>query len=541
MDKITRPNRRTFTYNLTACAAGTLMLKPWVQEAYAATIVSSKGAAYRPINDGLPVKPLEEPLPWRSMADAFDAYIMNSANHVLIQRPDGKHGFVSALEGTTDGGLTTFAPILLGKILRGDDVAQLMPSLEGYFSVEAGIFLDGVGAELCEYWYLMNINALAAGIIRSKLADDPHWTGRLRSSFERLISVAHQIEYDFNDQGYNFKERRPFTKQDIYRQPDAIAGYSYLMLFAFEMFADQKFLDEAKIAVARYQSFEHNPWYEVPSGAIGSLAAARLSTFDANVDLHKILGFVLDSKIGLMRTGTWGGKEVNGLMAGFSTEAPDQVYSMESMVVFPYLLPVLRYRPEYSNDIGRYALSTLANLRWFYTDYLPADQQSRPELPAAFPYERLDKSAKGHSPYASGDFDSHRSVYGGAYALWLGQIVMPTAEKYVLQIDISRTDFLAGSSYPTYLYYNPWDGKRSVDMNVSNEKMDIYDLCNHRLLHKGVTGSVRVSLDASESKILVVIPSGKKHSTKKGVLYFDEIAVDYAPSGKPNRVAGRSS
>lgn len=528
MDKINRSNRRTFLYCLTACTAGAFTLEPWIQRSFAAEVLSRKGAPYSPINDGLPAKPLEEPLAWRSIADAFDAYIMDSGNHVLIQRPDGKPGFVSALEGTTDGGLTTFGPILLGKILRGDDVAQLIPSLEGYFSVDAGIFLDGVGADLCEYWYLMNINALSAGIIRSKLPNDPKWTARLQSSFERLISLAHQIRYDFNDQGYNFKEHRAFTNKDIYRQPDAIAGYSYLMLLAFDIFGDQKFLAEAKIAVSRYQSFSHNPWYEVPSGAMGSLAAARLSTFDPSVDLHKILRFVLDPNIGLMRTGLWGGKEVNGLMSGFSTEPPDEAYSMESMVALPYLLPVLRYRPEYANDIGRYALNTLANLRWFYSDHLPLDQQDRPELSAAFPYERLDKSAKGQSPYATGDYESHRSVYGGAYAMWLGQIVMPTADKYILQIDISQTDFLSGPTYLTYLYYNPWDGKRSILMNVGNEKMDVYDLGAHRLLDKSVTGSVRISLDAGESRILVVIPTGRKRTTRNRILYFGEIAVDYA-------------
>ncbi len=373
----------------------------------------------------------------------------------------------------------------------------------------------------------MNINALAGGIIRSRLSNDPKWMGRLRSSFECLVTLAHQVKYDFNDQGYNFKEHRPFTDHDIYRQPDAIAGYGYLMLFAHEMFADEKFLDEAKAALARYQSFERNPWYEIPSGAMGSLAAARLSTRDTSVDLHKILGFVLDSEVGLMHTGTWGGKEVNGLMSGFSTEPPDQVYSMESMVVLPYLLPVVRYRPEYANDIGRYALNTLVNMRWFYSDYLPAEQQDRQELSPAFPYERLDKINKGHSPYATGDYDSHRSVYGGAYALWLGEMVTPTTDKYILQIDVSRTDFLVPKGFPTYLYYNPWDGQRSVSLNIGAIKMDVYDLVTHLFLHEGVTGMTAVSLAAKSSKVLVVIPSGTKRSKAKGILYCDDIAIDY--------------
>lgn len=488
---------------------------------------STSRPPYRPIEDGLPAKPAEDPLPWRSIADSFDTYIMDPSHKVLLQRPNGKPCFVSALEGKTDGGLTTFGPILLGNILRNDDVTHLIPSLEDYFIEPYGIFLDGLGATLCEYWYLMNINALAAGIIRSTLSRDSRWTGRLRSSLERLIDLARQVNYDFNAQGYNFKERKPFTVKDIYRQPDAIAGYSYLMLFGFDFFGDQRFLDESRTALNRYQSFPKNPWYEIPSGAMGSLAAARLSTTDPSVDLHKCLSFVFDSQIGLMRTGTWGGKELNGLMAGFSTEPPDQAYSMESLVVLPYVLPVLRYRPDYARDIARYALNTLANLRYFYSDYLPKQNQSRPELPSAFPYERLDKTLKGQSPYAAGDYDSHRSVYGGAYAMWLGQMVLPTTEKQIPQIDVSRTDFLSAKTFPTYLLYNPFPDKRTVPMSIPTGKYDIYDLAWHRIVMSSVSSSVPVPLQGGEAKVLVVIPVGKTRSTKRNVLYFDDVAVDH--------------
>ena len=511
-------------YRSAAFATGTLALQQTSSFAFASAPTLQP---HIPIEDGLPPKPTENPLPWRTIADSFDAHIMDPANKVLLQRANGKPGFVSALEGKTDGGLTTFGPIVLGKIIRNDDIAPLIPSLEDYFSPEYGIFQDGLGATLCEYWYLMNINALAAGIIKSRLSHEPLWTARLRKSMERLIDLAKQVHYDFNDQGYNFKEHKPFTVKDIYRQPDAIAGYSYLMLFAYDFFGDTKFLDESRLALRRYQAFAKNPWYEIPSGAMGSLAAARLSTMDASVDLHKILSFVFDPQIGLMRTGTWGGKEVNGLMSGFSTEPPDQAYSMESMVVLPYILPVLRYRPDYAKDIARYTLNTLANLRYFYSDYLPKENQSRPELPSAFPYERLDKTLHGKSPYAAGDYDSHRSVYGGAYAMWLGEMVLPTTEIQIPQIDISRTDFMAAKTNPSYLLYNPFSTRRTVPISIPTIKSDIYDLAGHRILTSNVSNSVPITLAAGESKVLVVIPAGSKRSIKKSVLYFDEVAVDY--------------
>jgi hypothetical protein len=518
-------NRRSFLQQTAILATGALALKHSTMAAHAS--VSNASLPHVPIEDGLPAKPMENPLPWRSIADSFDSYIMEPTHTVLLQRANGKPGFASALEGKTDGGLTTYGPIVLGKILRGDDVGALIPSLEDYFSEEYGIFQDGLDATLCEYWYLMNINALAGGIIRTKLSTEPVWTGRLRRSLERLIDLAKQVHYDFNDQGYDFKAHKPFTVKDIYRQPDAIAGYSYLMLFGYEFFGDQKFLDESRAAMSRYEGCARNPWYEIPSGAMGSLAAARLSTLQDSVDLRKALRFVFDDKIGLMRTGTWGGKEVNGLMAGFSTEPPDQAYSMESMVVMPYVLPVLRYRPDYASDIGRYALNAITNLRYFYSDYLPKENQSRPELPSAFPYERLDKTLKGKSPYAAGDYDSHRSVYGGAYAMWLGEMILPTTEPKIPQINVSRTDFLEARSHPTYLLYNPFDDARTVPMTIGGSKSDVYDLRTHRVISRGVSNSVAVALERGEARVLVVVPAGAKRDTKKGVVSFNGVPVDY--------------
>lgn len=46
--------------------------------------------------------------------------------------------FCSATESSDDGGLTTFAPVVLGKALRGDDLAKLLPSLAAYFNEGGG-------------------------------------------------------------------------------------------------------------------------------------------------------------------------------------------------------------------------------------------------------------------------------------------------------------------------------------------------------------------------------------------------------------------
>ena len=479
------------------------------------------------IADDLPARPAAEPLDWGARGEAFNSYVMDAGNKVLRKRPDGSMYFASALEGTGDGGMTTFGPVVLGKILRGDAVGELVPSMAAYFSEDAGIFLDGVGAELCEYWYLMNVNALAAGIVRSRLSHDLMWLGRVRKSADRLIELAHQISYDFNDQGYRFNTRVPFTNKDIYRQPDAVGGYAYLMLFAHEMFGEGKYLTEASKALGLYQGFAQNPWYEIPSGAMAALAAARLSVRDKTVNMRRILSFALDPGGRPLQTGAWGGSEVNGLMAGFRTEPAGQAYSMESLVTLPYLLPVLRYRPEYAVDIGKYLLNTAANMRLFYSDCIPRENQSRPDLTSSIPYERLTQEVNGKSPYASGDYGSHRSIYGGAYALWWGELAKPTEDKYILQMNLSRTDFLCAKSFPSYLYYNPWAEAKQVRLKLEGGASDIYDLSRHRFIDKHKHGSVMLTIPAGGAQVVVIVPSGVERKSEKGVLLCDGVPVDY--------------
>lgn len=73
-----------------------------------------------------PDKPKEKPLNWPAMADAFDAFVMDTANKAMYIRSDGRYYFPSDLRGHSDE-LTTYGPVVLGKILRGDDVSKFLP------------------------------------------------------------------------------------------------------------------------------------------------------------------------------------------------------------------------------------------------------------------------------------------------------------------------------------------------------------------------------------------------------------------------------
>ena len=486
-------NRREFLAGLTA-----LGVAGWAEQGIGWAIEA-------PGWSGLPARPEERPLDFSLLANAFDAWVMDPAHGLYKHGKDGRLVFPSALEGEEDGGLTTYAPMALGKELRGEGLEGLGTSLKGYFSEPYGLFLDGAGATLCEYWYLMNVTAMAYGLIQLRFGQDAEWLARVEKSATRLKDMAQQIHYDFNSQGYDFAKAAAFTNHDIYRQPDAVGCYSYVMLMAWKLTGKEQFLAEAKTGIDRYLAFPANPWYEVPSGAMAVMAAAKLESMGHPADTRKALGFVFDSKRGLMASGRWGGREVNGLMAGFSTEPEGQTYSMESMVTLPYLLPSVRFRPELGAEVARYALNVAANLRWFYPEYLPRENQSRPDLPSMFPYERLSRDEKGHSPYATGDFAGHRSIYGGAYVMWLDKMIQAQGDPWLLRWDLAKTNFMDPQLPPAYLYYNPWPEEKRITVETDLEQGRVHDL-THRKLVETHGGKVELRLLPFEARVIEIRP-----------------------------------
>jgi hypothetical protein len=204
-----------------------------------------------------------------------------------------------------------------------------------------------------------------------------------------------------------------------------------------------------------------------------------------------------------MATGRWGGREVNGLMAGFRTEPSGQTYSMESMVTLPYLLPSVRFRPELAGEVARLALNVSANMRLFYPEYLPHENQSRPDLPPMFPYERLSREEKGHSPYATGDFAGHRSIYGGAYVMWLDKMILPQGDPWLLRWDLGKTDFMEPDLPPAFLYYNPWPEEKRVTVVMANKENRLHDLMRKKSLQTHA-GAAELTLRPYEANVVEI-------------------------------------
>jgi hypothetical protein len=461
-----------------------------------------------PYVEQMPDQPKESPLDWGFIATRFHDHVLNPENKIKFEDEKGKIKFGAFYE---DGGheLITYGGIVLGKILCNEDVTELLPSLEDYYSETFGIFLNHPDNKLEEYWYLMYVNCLAAEIIRKRLIDNAAFSSKLERSLDSLVEIAHQVNYDFNDQGYDFAGKKPFTNEEFYRQPDTIGAYAYLMLLGYETFENESYLDESVEALTVYESFDTNPWYEIPSGAMACLAGAKLNSMGYSFDLNKILNFALDAKEGCLHVGTWGEKEVNGLMLGWHgysrEDAEKTAYSLETFLLLPFILPVVRYDVRFAKWIGKYALNMSANSKLFFPDYMPQEAQSRPELSADIPYETLHQNKEGHSPYAFGDFHSHKSVYGGALTLWLDSIVQKTEDDFILQLNVTKTNFLTSETSPTYLYYNPYSENRTITLNAGEESVDIYDLESKGFVRRNSRMKVELSIPGKSTRVVSIV------------------------------------
>src|SRR5450631_4159353 len=122
-------NRRQFLADLAAVGfAG------WGAQAIGAVSGSSRWSA-------LPDRPEEQPMDFHTLANAFDAYVIDPTHGVNLRAKDGRQVFTSALEGVEDGGLTAYGPMAVGRELRGEGLEGMATSLKGYFSEPYGLFL----------------------------------------------------------------------------------------------------------------------------------------------------------------------------------------------------------------------------------------------------------------------------------------------------------------------------------------------------------------------------------------------------------------
>ena len=398
--------------------------------------------------------------------------LQDPETEMVRKNPENGHPVFGAYLKSDSNEMVTWGILAIGHWLLEEKYEWLAPTYFDFFNEEFQIFLNEPGGKRSEYWYLFYTNTLAGAVQQTLYRGEEQAFSRMKQSVQAMKRLAHGVDYDFNAQGYDFSEKKPFCNRPIYRQPDSIGGYAYQMVFASQALGMEECLEEGLNAIKRYEAFPENPWYEIPNGSAALFAAAWLQAHGYENDVAKAAAWVFDHQQGPLQMGRWGHESVNGLMMGWRGEtrqdAMDSAYSMESLMPLQFVLPAVRYAPKLAETVSNWTRHLLSSFQLFYGKGQNPLKESRPDLNRAVPYERLIQDPQTGEPVACGDFCGHRSVYGAGYLMWVEALVRPTQEPWIFALDLSLTDWVSWQKTPVFLVQNPHDVAKEVSFRPSH-------------------------------------------------------------------------
>jgi hypothetical protein len=263
-----------------------------------------------------------------------------------------------------------------------------------------------------------------------------------------------------------------------------------------------------------------------------------------NYDIEKMINWCFN--IGPLREwgsilGNWGGYDVSGLVGEVSGN--DYAFTMNVFEQIGALVPLVRYDDRFARAMGKWVLNAANAARLFYPDYLPdSHQDSRQwskqyDTSSYIAHEAIRKDVGGVSPYATGDAISggwgktNLTLYGSSHVGILGGIIDTTNVEKILRLDLLKTDYFHDSAYPTYLYFNPYDQDKMVDINAGVNQIDIYDAVTNTFLQNNVSGITTIDIPPNSAVLLVMVPSGGTISYELNKTLVNGIIIDYN-SGK---------
>ena len=421
-----------------------------------------------------------------------------------------------------------------------------------------------------DFWYLLIANqnfyrladqypdwepkaGLAGGLTISQIQK------QVADSLCEMVDVLGGENCDFDCQAFDFSTMS--AVKGGWRQPDAAAGTANILYYAYKLFGQEKYLTYSKYCMEYLEDLSENPYYEnmlIDASYIAAMMNAEIGT---NYDISKYLNWICGKDSNVRN---WGGINYsqNGIdVYGLSGEARgDRQYAFFFNSVYPMtsILPTAKYDPSYARTAGKWALNIANACRYFLPSEWPAKNQSNPEYVGTvegdvLAYEGFKKySQKGSdgpnitedgipfmltgdammnatSGWNAGATVTNLGVYGSVYTGFLGALVEKTNVENILKLDCNKTDYYQDSMYPTYLYYNPYDEVKNVEIDLGNEKHDIYDSVTGKYLMKNVSGKQSFRMLADSARVIVLTPANSTAQIKNGeTTYINETLVAHS-------------
>jgi hypothetical protein len=177
--------------------------------------------------------------------------------------------------------------------------------------------------------------------------------------------------------------------------------------------------------------------------------------------------------------------------------------------------------------------------RLFYWNALPEDLQdsyswaSAHDPTACIPHESMKELWGGKSPFATGDAINggwavtNLSLYSGSSVGYLAAVVESTNVPEILQIDLNKTDFFGDNSLTSWLYYNPTQSSKQVQVSLPPGTFGVYEAITESVLHYEVTGSFQLAVPSGEVRLIRLFTAGLEPEQDQNRLYIGEDVLDY--------------
>jgi hypothetical protein len=118
------------------------------------------------------------------------------------------------------------------------------------------------------------------------------------------------------------------------------------------------------------------------------------------------------------------------------------------------------------------------------------------------------------------------SLYSTSPVGIMGAIVDTTDVKMILRLNCNKTDFYATTTYPTYLYYNPYPVSKNITYHTSGQ-VDVFDIVAKKYMAKAISGDTQIPIPPDQASILVEIPAGSIIEHKNNLLVVKGITISY--------------
>ncbi len=358
---------------------------------------------------------------------------------------------------------------------------------------------------------------------------------------------------NMNYQGWDFLNMAPSSLHD-HNEPEAAGAIAWILYNAYKVTGNQKYRIGAELAMEFLNSLSSNPSYELQLYYGINIAAKMNAELGTNYDITKMLNWCFNSdnirNWGIM-TGNWGGYDVDGLIGEINTSisyGQSYPFSMNTFEMIGALVPIVRYDSRYARAIGKLVLNASNAARLFYPKYLPSANQDPASWQWANQYdtnsyiahEAMHQNQPNNgaiSPYATGDAinggwgATTLTLYSSSHAGILGAIIDTTNVPGILKLDVLKTDYFHDTAYPTYLYYNPYDSEKTIQLNLGTGSHDVYDVVSKTFLIQGASGTILINIPANSAILAVLVPSGGVQTYSYDKFLINGIPVDYH-SGK---------